>query len=186
LPVLADEDAIQAAIRRVYEPNPLANMLTRLGEIAEPGARSLVGSARAGLRRILSTLRLSAPKDHADDVRYSSIPPHVSFASHVLLATAESGAREATVEFQEASGRLHFVAAGGELAQYDIPPKWARWIIQGIAPLAKGSAEHAIPKGRIVLSLHGESFDYDVTHKRTTAGERMLLRLVEAPSGKSA
>jgi len=105
-PVLAEKDAIIAAIERTYVPSPLADMPVVLREIEELDARGPLAVARDWLRRILSRLRLCPPKCHADDFHHSTTPPNVRFANHVLLATAESGAREATVEFSKTSGRF--------------------------------------------------------------------------------
>jgi len=77
------------------------------------------------------------------------------------------------------------VTVGGELVEYDIPPKWMRRIIRRIAWAAKGVPERAIPEGRIELTIRRESFNYDVVCSQTATGERMVLRLLDPPPSES-
>jgi hypothetical protein len=184
-PVRGDRDAIMAAIKRTHVRPSLAEMPKVMSEIEALDARGPLAVARDWLRRTLRRLTLRLSKGYDDLLSLDTCPTHVHFANHVLLATAESGAREAIIEFSRTSGRFHYMAAGGELTQYDIPPKWARRIIRRIAFMAKGSPEHAIPEGRIELNLCGEPFNYDVTRERTATGERIVLRLVDPPSAES-
>jgi len=185
LPVRADRDAIMAAIERLYIPPPVAQMPEVLSEIEALDARGHLQIGRDWMRRMLKRLWLFLLRRDTALEYLAGSQPHVRFANHVILATAESGTREATVEYSSAGGHFHFVSADGERVEFRIPPKWMRRIIRRIAWFAKGFPERAIPEGRIELSLRGGQFRYDVTRKRTPDGESLKLRLLDRPSSES-
>jgi len=184
LPVRAEKDAIMSAIGRLYVPPPLAEMPQALSEIAALDARGPLQVGRDWMRRTLKRLWLFLLRRDAALEYQAGCQPHVRFANNVVLATAESGTREATVEYSSVGGRFHYVGGDGGHIEYPIPPKWTRRIIRRIAEMAKGFPERAIPEGRIDLNIRGEPFDFDVTHKKGADGESLKLRLLDRPSSE--
>ncbi len=180
-PVRADGESILAAIERHYIPPQFAAMHEVLRDIEALDSRGVIATAREGLRRALANFRdriLRLVGRHTS----SASPHHELFTYQVILAVGESGAREATVESSKAGGRFHYVAADGEVVEYDLPPKWARRIMRRIVRMAKGSPRHAIPKGRIRLSIRGKPFSFNATRESITDGERVVLRLADTPT----
>jgi len=108
LPVRADRDAIMAAIERFYVPRPLADMQEVLNTIAELDSRGVIAVARDWLRRTLRRFRVWLLRCYEDLLALDTCPTHAHFAGHVILATAESGTREATLETSGGRGLFHY------------------------------------------------------------------------------
>ncbi|MHC5057538.1 MAG: GspE/PulE/PilB domain-containing protein [Planctomycetota bacterium] len=182
VPVRADRDAIMAAIERHYVRNWPRTLHEMLRMIETLDSRGPVAVARDWLRRALWRRRLRLSRCDADLAYLSTCPPRVRFTNYLLLATAESGAREATVEASGGEGRFHFAAADGEAVEHDLPRKWARRIMRRLMEMNAGDRRRSRREGRFELTIRGTSFVYAAARERTADGERVVLRLVDQPS----